>query len=1435
MGVIKGSASSGKSLAPLSRQEYLDRSCRLAPVFVLEDDRSLVYDIFQKYEDIKKQNQDVDNVDRVVRIMSAIRRDTSLKQLLESTFDEIYIDEVQDQRCVDIQLLLEFIKDSRGLHFAGDTAQAISQDSTFRFSDVKAIIYEHFAPASIYANQSQLAHTTMFTLSKNYRSHQGILALASLIMGMMWKGFPETVDKLEPEIGNLNGPKPILFLRCDANILRTSNVGLVNLSDRTADFGAEQVILVRDEAMKARLQGEIGDIALILTILDSKGMEFDDVILWDFFASTSDPSGVRSLRALTADAQSAFDGQGHSGMCSELKNLYVAITRARIQFIMIESSEKAMVTIVDLLTSGPSGSLVDVTRPHDAGFAEKLKMLRPGTSIDPVRYSLRGEEFMQRGNYEEAIWCFHRAKDERGETIANGKLFEAKGRECQAQNDVQGFIQNLEAAIRFFLQTDKIGDAAKNYERLTKFRDAAELWLKHNESAKAAPFFAKAGLYVQASECYDRIGNYSGAAAVLREGEQYDEMVCYLCNNRENIPYESFQSFNLLCKMLLKKNKISFNYRNYAIKILGSLAEQEKCFSEYGMNDELADLYASHMRHKDLFHLLSKNEKLEEALSLAITKDLLHSTADGLEPEVLSLLDYVWAGHLSKSPQQHSTAPLNLPSGFLTPSVRLRAEQWKVSSLVYNLEGSLARQQFANMESSVPKTILCLQKVLGATTIAQQTIIDDFPFEMIQHAVSFAKDLTLDKASDTVRTALLLNGVWKPESGKENLIVLPWSPLREMLTNISKIDASKVVIQQILDRLASGMLAFDTKARDLWKKKWPERCVHFMTLQYCPRKRNGEECHWLHQLMDTDDCSRKLNDLLQVNSVFCGLAPLHYRRCMNETFQERYFGIKRHWNERLLREFVHLSAVEQCTSVITKTGKELFYDRKYIAISSSLEELLFFRLVREWSERNNFTSLLEQMQLAQTFSPNVQNRIFRALSHRLHRDQRGLLQNHLSLLSSITQGLSCQDALAFQSNLNAFLRNLHNIDVQAFSTLHALTAVFEYLAAYLILKTCVSGCMLTQAWVDLDVPRFAHAVHSEERLEWFEWNHKYQQCLMELTKAFCGILRRLNEVPQPGITLLCKGNTHHALLLRQRNVELVAIVVANLAPTTPVGFGDLWTIAKEVFEYGFVRAYYMRSSTALEVAPKLVSSFSKYNGKNSLIVVIKDRKKGSHFSALERQPSVKTVAFDQICPVAKSPAATQASAQISPSTTLDSPQEEYTETEIEAASKIQDFWRCCSRKIKIRRSYMELPRARAIAHFISLGAESPATLTFVNKLAFRDTLISQGVAMSSRLADARETLFKLQEEAMTCAENVEISSGSFESVDDALHRNGEVETLLKKAEETMSPEYMRGVVRMGVLTVLKKAMKDIGKLVAEAEREMLQTRKMIDQVSRSCT
>jgi hypothetical protein len=41
---------------------------------------------------------------------------------------------------------------------------------------------------------------------------------------------------------------------------------------------------------------ENGDVALVLTILESKGMEFNDVLLLDFFTSSPCPSGLRNLK-----------------------------------------------------------------------------------------------------------------------------------------------------------------------------------------------------------------------------------------------------------------------------------------------------------------------------------------------------------------------------------------------------------------------------------------------------------------------------------------------------------------------------------------------------------------------------------------------------------------------------------------------------------------------------------------------------------------------------------------------------------------------------------------------------------------------------------------------------------------------------------------------------------------------------------------------------------------------------------------------------------------------------------------------------------------------------------------------------------------------------------------------------------------------------------
>ncbi|KAI3893031.1 hypothetical protein MKW92_025984 [Papaver armeniacum] len=51
-------------------------------------------------------------------------------------------------------------------------------------------------------------------------------------------------------------------------------------------FGAEQVILVRDVSGRKEISEHIGKQALILTIAECKGLEFQDVLLYNFFGAS---------------------------------------------------------------------------------------------------------------------------------------------------------------------------------------------------------------------------------------------------------------------------------------------------------------------------------------------------------------------------------------------------------------------------------------------------------------------------------------------------------------------------------------------------------------------------------------------------------------------------------------------------------------------------------------------------------------------------------------------------------------------------------------------------------------------------------------------------------------------------------------------------------------------------------------------------------------------------------------------------------------------------------------------------------------------------------------------------------------------------------------------------------------------------------------------
>lgn len=255
-------------------------------------------------------------------------------------------------------------------------------------------------------------------------------------------------------------------------MLSANLIGLVKLSDRLGDFGAEQVIIVRDDEAKIELQAELGSMALILTILESKGMEFDDVLVYNFFSKSDNSASYRSLNLLLGNGK-GFDAKKHAALCSELKNLYVAVTRARKQLWLLEISKERTAPIIEVLEQNASPAFVEVVRQTDQNLPEKLAVLRAGATTDPTVWAKKGSQFMEQTNYASALFCFNKASDSRGSLSARAFLKEADGKVCQVNGDENGYSSCLQEAAKLFLETDHIKNASQCLENLQDYSAAA--------------------------------------------------------------------------------------------------------------------------------------------------------------------------------------------------------------------------------------------------------------------------------------------------------------------------------------------------------------------------------------------------------------------------------------------------------------------------------------------------------------------------------------------------------------------------------------------------------------------------------------------------------------------------------------------------------------------------------------------------------------------------------------------------------------------------------------------------------------------------------------------------------------------------------------------------------------------------------------------------
>ncbi|CAL4963344.1 unnamed protein product [Urochloa decumbens] len=503
---IKGGHQPGKSSdGKLEKKDYVMFYDRRFPS-LSADIRDKIYDIYICYEKKKCIAREFDLSDFVNSLHCRLSTNGYNGDML----DVIYIDEVQDLSMNQIALLKYVCSNFKeGFIFAGDTAQTIARGIDFRFEDIRSFFYKEFL--SKVKHEKELHATDMLHLSQNFRTHSGILLLAQSIMDLLYYFFPMSVDKLNPETSHVYGEGPVLLESCnDENTLISIFRGNEGQSERIY-FGVDQVILVRDDAEKQQVVGLVGNQALVLTILESKGLEFEDVLIYNLISSSPLRNKWRVIYGYMKEngtlalpegiSYPKFDGNKHLIFCSKLKLLYVAVTRTRQRLWICEDKNDLCHPIFDYWKRL---SLVQVRQLNSLCSREMQKK----SSTDDWR--LRGIKLFNERQFGMASMCFQKAGDQHREKWARAADNVANGERL-----VSG---NWRRAQKYFVE------GAKIYDSIGKHEKAASCLIKSRDFEKAGlMYLEKCG----ASRLEDAGDCFTMAKCWLQAANAYFEAKCY--------------------------------------------------------------------------------------------------------------------------------------------------------------------------------------------------------------------------------------------------------------------------------------------------------------------------------------------------------------------------------------------------------------------------------------------------------------------------------------------------------------------------------------------------------------------------------------------------------------------------------------------------------------------------------------------------------------------------------------------------------------------------------------------------------------------------------------------------------------------------------------------------------------------------------------------
>ncbi|XP_002966061.2 uncharacterized protein LOC9634966 [Selaginella moellendorffii] len=501
---IKGSAESlhcpdGR----LSREAFINLASQRISVFD-EGQRDTIYDLYLHYEKLKKENDDYDMADYVWHLYRQLR----VEGFKGDKLDLVYIDEVQDFTLAQVCLLKFVCTNYReGFIFAGDTAQTITRGVEFRFEDVRRVFYTEFLEA-------EARCPDIVQLIDNFRTTGAIVQVANSVMELILRFFPLRVDRLEPESSSVLGEVPVVLNLPDDS----TSINFLFFSHGSSsgyEFGSDQAVLVRNKSQKQQLLKELGTRCLVLTVEDSKGLEFEDVLIFNFFTDSASPEAWKTLSSVFGRSRPAncLPAQLPSILCNELKELYVAITRTKRRLWIIDENleyQRPMLDYWKSLNVVKRGAL-------DASLISSIHQIS-----SPEQWHQRGVEMFNARRFDMAKLSFKRAGDRYRAKLSEAAEFQERG-EKFLRVDQSAAKRDLQRAAALYESVEKKDAVAKCFRLMKDFQRAGFLYKQCSKLELSGDCYMAANLHSEASQVYAEGNHYEKCLEACAKGRLYKE------------------------------------------------------------------------------------------------------------------------------------------------------------------------------------------------------------------------------------------------------------------------------------------------------------------------------------------------------------------------------------------------------------------------------------------------------------------------------------------------------------------------------------------------------------------------------------------------------------------------------------------------------------------------------------------------------------------------------------------------------------------------------------------------------------------------------------------------------------------------------------------------------------------------------------------------